>query len=316
MREQSAEQSKRVASLETQLAVVQQEKGHRDTQLAALARRLAASPRIIDRTLDEARSARADRDSAQVQVLMMEAALDKAQWLVGIKSREAEENREAWNVAERRVANLRRKLSQTRATSDQRRRRVQVLGVQLAKAKQEAARQQSEHEHRVQEANDRLGQQEQSIQAVCDEARTQTEDLQTRLECLRLLALQIIGKNRWLEADLGAARASNQELTASVNECRDKAENVQREMDGYKAATEKELAELRAYRDRTKDPAEKLEAAQKRICELEGKVISAENKRDEAKRVLEIARMLAGDRERSLQNQVSQLQNEMRRLIK
>jgi hypothetical protein len=62
------------------------------------------------------------------------------------------------------------------------------------------------------------------------------------------------------------------------------------------------------------NPTAELQAAKDEICRLQGRVISAENKRDEAKRTLEIKRMLFADRELSLENQVRQLKDQLRKL--
>lgn len=319
VREQSTERSNRVVALEAQLAEAKQDNARREMQLAALAKRFVDAARALDRTRDEARTARAERDRAQVQALTAEAALEKSQWLVRVQSSESVENLNKWTAAERRVAHLRRKLAQARATSTARRRRATALGVQLAKVKHDAERQQAEHDRQLKDANERLAQQEQSIQTVLGErdiARAEALMLQTGVQLLTPMLQQAFQKNDTLEAELAKSRVSNQELTASFTEARESIQKAQRELERYKAETEAELAELRAHRDRTKDPTAELRAAKDEICRLQGRVISAENKRDEAKRVLEIKRTLFTDRERSLENQVRQLKDQIRTLIK
>lgn len=314
VREQSSAQSNRVLTLELQLGSLAQAKRRTEAQLAALEMRIGESARRLDREMDEARTARAERDMAQVQVLNLEAELDRAKWLVVIRSSESEEMQCEWNAAEHRIANLRRKLAQVHATSAQRKRRAAALGVKLAKTKQVAEQRQSQHEKQLVEVNERLAEQARTMHAVSDAAQMQTQDLASRLELLRRYALQIVQEKTAVASELGKARASNQELSTSIDEARQNFEKAQGELESYKAAIEKELAELRAHRDRTKEPTAELRAAKDEITRLRGDVISAEIKRDEAKRVLEIKRTLFGDRERSLETQLLQLKEQIRTL--
>ena len=317
MREQSDAQLNQTQRLAAQLACAHEESGKRQAELVALAQRLDSTVRTLDRTMAEVRTARAERDTAQVRALTLESALEKSQWLLGIKTRETEEIRGELAVAEGRITRLRRKLAKVRVVSAKRKRRANALGKQLVKAKQDAEQQLAEHKRALQQGNERIAQQEESIQRILGEraiAKAEAMILQSGVNILTTTLQQEIKKSQELETELGQASASNEALTLSLSESNASAQKTQQALESYKAATEKELSELRAYRKRTQEPSEELKEAKKEICQLKGAVFSAENKRDEARRTLEIGRGNWASLERNLLAQVSQLKEQVRTL--
>lgn len=303
--------------LQAELTTTRESSASQNKRLADLDRQLSEAVRQRDLARHDARTVRAERDIAQERVCRTEAAVEKMGRLLTIKSREADDQRTAYNHARRRVVRLRRKLVQVRTLYSQ---HVQVLHAvhqRLSSARQAASRRQTEQAQSLNIAQARIAEQEKELKALTDDAGRLSQEVsayQAQAEQHRALLQQADERDAHYKDRLAQAKTVCETLANAVTAIKDSAKNAHQALASYKSSTEAELTALRAFRARQESPPPEIADLKKQLIELEIRRGHAESQRDEAKRVLQIRTDLYKYYDWCNSRRVLDLQNQIREL--